>query len=220
MPHMKKFILIAVFALFTAAAAQAQVGTGLFAGGSLGLSMGDEKYHQNGSSIIEGPQSLSFHINPRIGYYFTDNFAAGLLLGYGNNFSKTKGTVEVKTSTMDLSAVLFGRYAMGLGDESKFFFTGDLNLGFNSRTGKVETGSVTVDNDPVTTISVGIAPGILYFPTAKIGLEAGLGNIFALNVNTETNADNSDEKTINTSINILDINTLGFNFGMNYYFNR
>jgi hypothetical protein len=109
---------------------------------------------------------------------------------------------------------------MGLGDESKFFFTGDLNLGFNSRTGKVETGSVTVDNDPVTTISVGIAPGILYFPTAKIGLEAGLGNIFALNVNTETNADNSDEKTINTSINILDINTLGFNFGMNYYFNR
>jgi hypothetical protein len=61
---MKKFILNAVFALLTAAAALAQVGTGLFAGGSLGLSMGDEKYHQNGSTIKEGPQSLTFRINP------------------------------------------------------------------------------------------------------------------------------------------------------------
>jgi len=35
---MKKFILNAAFALFIAVAAHAQVGTGLFAGGSLGLS--------------------------------------------------------------------------------------------------------------------------------------------------------------------------------------
>jgi hypothetical protein len=217
---MKKFILNAVFALFTAAAAQAQIGTGFFAGGSLGLSMGDLRYHQNGSSITEGPRTLSFHINPRIGYFFTDNFAAGLLLGYGGSSSNSKGAVEVKTSTTELSVGLFGRYAMGVGDESKFFFTGDLNLGFNSQTGKTETGSLSVDNDPVMVISAGIAPGILYFPTPKIGLEAGLGNIFSVNVNTETDAGNADNKTVYTSINIFDINTLGFNFGMNYYFNR
>ena len=217
---MKKFILNAVFALFTAAAAQAQVGTGFFAGGSLGLSMDDVKYHQNGSSITEGPRTLSYHINPRIGYYFTDNIAAGLILGYGGSSSNSKGAVEVKTNTMDLSVGLFGRYAMGLGDESKFFFTGDLNLGFNSRTGKTETGSASVDHDPITTFSAGIAPGILYFPTSKIGLEAGLGNIFSVNINTEADAGNADNKSVYTDVNIFDISTLGFNFGMNYYFNR
>lgn len=220
MPHMKKFILNAVFAIFIATAAQAQVGTGLFAGGSLGLSMGNVKYHQNGSSITEGPKTISYHINPRLGYYFTDNIAAGLILGFGNNYSKTQGTVEIKTSSIDLNVGLFGRYAMGLGDESKFFFTSDLNLGFNSRTGKTETGSVTVDDDPITVISAGIAPGILYFPSPRIGLEAGLGNIVSFNVITETDAANSNEKVVTTGINILDVNTLGFNFGMNYYFNR
>ena len=220
MPHMKKFILIAVFALFIAAAAQAQVGTGLFAGGSMGLSMGNVKYHQNSSSTTDGPQTLSFHINPKIGYFITDNIAAGLLFGIGNNYSKTNGAVEVKTSTTDITVGVFGRYAMGLGEESKFFFIGDLNVGYTSRTGKTETSNVSVDDDPVTVISAGIAPGILYFPTSKIGLEAGLGNIISFDVNTVTNADNSDVKVVSSGINILDINTLGFNFGMNYYFNR
>ena len=216
---MKLFMMMTALIIGLATTAQAQVGKGLFAGGSLGFTMGGTNY-QNGSNTTKGPTSSSFNVTPRIGYYFTDNIAAGIQFGFAGTSGKINGIVVTKTSSNTLSVGLFGRYALPLGDEGKFAFTGDLNLGFSATNGKSETGSLSVKSDPISQISVGIAPGILFFPTPKIGLEAGLGNILALTATTETEANNNDNKIKSTQIQIFNISTLGFYFGLNYYFNR
>jgi len=216
---MKKMILLTALFLGLFATAQAQVGKGLFAGGSLGFSTGGNKF-QNGSITTQGSSGSSFNITPRVGYFFTDNIAAGLVLGYAGNTTKTPSFIDTKLTSGTLSLGLFGRYALPLGDGGNFAFLGDLNLGFSSTTGKTEIGSTSVASDPSTSVSVGIAPGILFFPTPRIGLEAGLGNIIAFNSITITDANNSDIKTIGTNIDILNINTVSFNFGLNYYFAR
>jgi outer membrane protein len=206
---MKKLILLTALFLGLFATAQAQVGKGLFAGGSLGFSMAGNK-SQNGSNTTQGTTSSSFNVTPRIGYFFTDNIAAGLVLGYAGTTINTPGFVDSKTTAGTLSVGLFGRYALPLGDGGNFAFLGDLNLGFSSTTGKTELGSVSIESDPSTNVRIGIAPGILFFPTPKIGLEAGLGNIIALNTTTVTSASNSDIKTIGTTVDILNISTMGF----------
>jgi len=217
---MRKTLFSAVCCLGLAASAQAQVGTGLFAGGSLGFGMGSSSFEAGGTTV-DGPKTSSFSIMPRVGYFLTDNIGVGLVFGYGSNSSKTTvATVETKSVDNMLNVGLFGRYAMPLGDEGNFNLIGDLNVGFSSTSGETTAGGTSAKDDPSSTIGVGIAPGILFFPTSKIGLEAGLGNLVSFNSTTVTDADNSDTKTKSTSLSFLSVNTLGFNFGLNYYFGR
>lgn len=200
----------------------AQVGTGLFMGGELGFTSASST-STNGSTSTKGPVATTFSIKPRVGYFFTDNIAAGLTIGYASTGSKSR-TIDSKSVSNTMSVGLFGRYALPLGDAGNFAFLGDLNLGFSGTSGKSETTvlgtTITSKNDPSTRISVGLAPGILFFPTPKIGLEANLGNIIYFSRTQVTDANNNDNRTYYTNFSAFNISSLSFNFGLNYYFNR
>ena len=215
---MKKLIF-AIVLFVSPCLVKAQVGQGLFVGGGLGYSSSKSKT-TNGSSSFEGSRTSTFEITPRIGYFFTDNFGAGLNIGYSNIVTPDESDPDVKLINNAISFGLFGRYALPLGDESKFAFTGDLNIGYSSITGKYVVGSISESADPIGILSFNIMPGILFFPTPKIGIEAGLGNILGVNVATQRSLDNNDFKRVTTSLEVFNIRSLNLNFGLNYYFNR
>ncbi|MCS7027529.1 MAG: hypothetical protein NZ519_02085 [Bacteroidia bacterium] len=250
---MKKCLLYLCFIAlpFLAKEALTQVGQGLFVGGALGVATqsGKSKTKNNSNNQVtetETPKFSSFSIMPRVGYFVTDNIGVGLMLGYQRNMEQTIeeltntpsfGVTTTRTTTTRegiFNVGLFGRYAQQLG-EGDFYIYGDLSLGIASGSSKIEvkdkpSNSSTVttkeeDGPKISVTSIGIAPGILYFPTKKIGLEASLGNIFGF-----TATKSVDEYTISNvtytsevrtrNLYIFDISSFSFNFGLNYYLNR
>ncbi len=107
----------------------AQVGKGLFVGGGLGFSTTNTKV-TSGSLTFEGGKTTTFEISPRVGYFFTDNFGAGVNIGYASSVTPDEDFEDVKYIDNAFNFGVFGRYAISLGDESKFAFIGDLNFGY------------------------------------------------------------------------------------------
>lgn len=223
---MRNFFFSLCF-LFSSQLVFAQVGPGLFAGGQIGISSSSTSI-KTSSSTIDGGQSLSFSILPKVGYFFSDNVGGGLMLGYGSASNTLEievlgVTTTTETSTTAWQAGLFGRYAHSIGDGS-FFLIGDLNLMLEGVSGEstttIGTNSTTADTDPQSIITVGLSPALLFFPTDKIGLELGLGNIIQFQNNTTTSSANSDNKTVVNNIELLNLNTLGLSLGASYYFAR
>jgi outer membrane protein W len=244
---MKKYILSLLFISFAFIGKQtfAQVGQGLFVGGSLGITSSSGKTTTttttgNSSSITErdNPKNSSFSIMPRVGYFFTDNIGAGLMLGYRSTSTQsiTSGAGGSTTTTTTKAGMfnvgLFGRYTQQLGD-SDFYIYGDLGFGIGSGNSKISvetktissTTTVETDGPKVSETTIAISPGILYFPTKKIGLEASLGNIFAYMATKETTENTISGTTTkivdkNSEIHVFNVNSLGFTFGLNFYLNR
>lgn len=244
---MKKYILSLLFISLAFVGGQtfAQVGQGLFIGGSLGLTSSSGKTSttmtSGGTSTTtetDNPKNSSFSIMPRVGYFFTDNIGAGLMIGYRSSTTQSIGTgtggstitTTVKGGMFNVG--LFGRYTQQLGD-SDFYLYGDLGFGIGSGNSKIKTetktGSTTntIENDgpKVSETTIAISPGILYFPTKKIGLEASLGNIFAYMATKETSESTTAGVTTkivdkNSEIHVFNISSLAFTFGLNFYLNR
>jgi len=248
---MKKYILSLLFisVAFIGKQTFAQVGQGLFVGGALGINSYSSKTnhtHTSGNtSTTTKPikeKGSSFGFMPQVGYFFTDNIGAGVMIGY--NTDKTELTEEVSLTHTDIitskmgtfTIGLFGRYAQQLGD-GDFYLYGDVGFGIGrgSGTNKKEEreviGSIIIQSDITEStvkssiITLGITPGILYFPTKKIGLETSLGNVLGYTsrkTTIETPSGNQiDEDEIKESeVNILDLDSFAFTFGLNFYFNR
>lgn len=238
---MKKYLSLCLLAGLMALSAQtfAQVGQGAFVGGSVGFwsNKGTTKSTAGSVSVTtDNPKSSEFHFSPRGGYFFADNIGAGLMLNYtsGKSESITNGTNTKTTVTNKYSRTgfgVFGRYAMPLGEGDSFFFITDLNIsmlgGKSDLTSKVENTTtnttITVESEgpKTSTTMVGIAPGILFFPTSKLGLEANLGNIIGYTAEKETTKGTNSETVVkNNSFEFLNVSSLSFNFGFNYYFSR
>lgn len=243
---MKKYILPLLFIslIFVGRQVSAQVGQGLFAGGSLGITSSSGTTSTTsttgGTSTTtesDKPKNSSFSIMPRVGYFFTDNIGAGLMIGYTNrktqSISTSGNTTTTTTTTSGIFNVgLFGRFAKQLG-EGDFYIYGDLGFGISSGNSEVETEvktsttttTTTADGPKTSTFGINITPGILYFPTKKIGLEASLGNIFSYTstkITTESTSGNTTTKVEDRTndIEVLNVSSLSFTFGLNFYFNR
>jgi len=244
---MKKYILSLLFisVAFIGKQTFAQVGQGLFLGGSVGLTSSSgkttTKVTSGGTTTTvetDNPKNSSFNIMPRVGYFFTDNIGAGIMIGYTSSTTQsitngTNSSIITKTNKAGVFNVgLFGRYTQQLGD-SDFYIYGDLGFGIGSGSIKIKTETktgtttTTVDSDgpKLATTSIGITPGILYFPTKKIGLEASLGNIFSYTSTKETTENTTGGNTTkvvdkNSELHVLNVSSLAFTFGLNFYFNR
>lgn len=199
---------------------QAQVGPGLFAGGSIGVTTGKSKF-ESGSVSIDGPKTTAITFAPSLGYYFTEQIGAGVRFAFSQQSAKEDvGNTEEKETLTGIGAELFARYAAPIGGSDNFAFLTELNFGFASIKGKFESGSTTFDTNPITGFNVGIEPGVMFFPSPKYGFEASLGNIFGFSSMTEKDADDDSIKETFTDINILNLSTMSLDFGFYYYFNR
>ena len=214
---MRKILLVVLLAVTCFAMSEAQVGPGLFAGGNLGISTSSSE-STFGGTTSDGPTSFNFNINPGVGYYFNENVAAGVRIGYGSSTTTQPNDDESSFTTFSLG--VFGRYASTIDANGNFAWFLEANAGFGSQSSEMTTGNTTVEGDPVSTLGVGIAPGLIYFPSPKFGFEVSLGNVVSFQSRTQEDANNSDNESVNTSFDLLDLGTMGLGLGFNYYFDR
>lgn len=206
---MKKILLSAVAVMaFGFANAQEATGTKGFAEGDVFIT-GSVGF---GSEKTGDAKTSQFNISPKAGYFVTSNIAIGVQLGYTSAtdtevvegpFGST--TVDVDTNSFEAGA--FGRYYFTPARDFSFF--GQLSVGYASTKTEVEG----VDGESKSNgFNLGLAPGISYFVSEHIALEATFG---LLGYNTSKpdfdGAESTD--TFNIGANFNDIN-----FGIVYKF--
>lgn len=109
--------------------------------------------------------SVGLDLHPRIGYFIQDNIALGGLVNFGFNYAKSQGT------NINYGVNAFGRYYAGnkqleLIKHARFF--AEANIGINGKN-TIVTGK---PNSSTNGLGIGIGPGVAYFLTPNIGLEA------------------------------------------------
>lgn len=161
---MKKVILsaLAVFAFGTAVAQEGN-GNGGFSKGSMFLSgafsIGSEKTGENKAS--------GFEIEPKFGYFVSDNIAIGGKLGYASIKEETAGVDTTDATALTIGA--FGRYYFT--PASQFSLFGQAGLDYSSIDDKL--GDVKQNE-----IGVNVGLGLSYFVSNDWAIEAtwaGLG---------------------------------------------
>lgn len=158
-------LLTSATLLFSANTMEAQTQKGNFmVGGELGLSTSSSTVSVDGSET-EGSSATQFNIAPSVGYFFVDNFAAGIGVDYTLSTVKNNNRDELD------SDLLFGpymRYYIPFGDKALFF---EADFGYGN-----STDDITVNNEQQRAITnvfaVGLGPGFTIFSNDNIGIEA------------------------------------------------
>ena len=159
--------------------AHAQTSKGKFLlGGSFGISSSANREELVNRQTLK-QNERSFSVNPGIGFFVADGWALGIDLGYQSSFSEN--TVGNSISTTEQTnrvffASPFVRYYRTLGDRISFF--GEVSVGsLSSGTSRVTPATPTQGgtNFKGYQIGLGITPGVTYFISPKVGIEASLG---------------------------------------------
>lgn len=198
---MKKIVLSAVAVMaFGFANAQETTGTTGFSKGDVFIT-GAVGY---GSESTGDDETNTFTFSPKAGYFVTENIAVGLQLGYT---SQTETEADIDTDTNSLEFGAFGRYYFT--PARNFSFFGQLGLGITSSKTEVEG----IDGEfKENGFNVALAPGISYFVSEHIALEATFGLLGYKT--TEPDVDGAESTdTFNIGANFSDIN-----FGIVYKF--
>ncbi|MBC7922725.1 MAG: outer membrane beta-barrel protein [Ferruginibacter sp.] len=172
---------ILVWAMVLSMHAHAQTGKGkVLLGGSLGITSSAERDKlANGQTLKQNGRGFS--VNPGIGFFVADGWALGIDLGYESFFSESTAlgssasTIEQTNRVFSVSP--FARYYRMLGDRISFFgqaTVGSLSSGTNETTPATSTqGGKTIFTGYQ--VGLGITPGVTYFISPKVGIEASLG---------------------------------------------
>jgi len=106
-------------------------------------------------------KNFSMTINPKAAWFIQDNFAAGPYLNFGLSTAKGLGT-DINYGLGIFSRYYVNREQVNLLRHTRLFFEGNVGIeGFNPDQGDNTNG-----------LGLGIGPGIAYFITPNIGLEA------------------------------------------------
>lgn len=205
---MKKVILSAAAIVAIAFSAKAQETTeggagfksgDMFISGAIGF--GSEKEGDN--------KVTQFELSPKAAYFVTNNIAVGLQIGFTSRKAEdSNGITTTETKTNTFGAGAFGRYY--LTPANRFSFFGQVGLGFTTSKTEYDTPGTPEDKD--NGFNIGVAPGISYFVSDNLALEATFG---ILGYNTTKPDFDGAESTdqFNIGLNMSDIN-----FGIVYKF--
>jgi len=226
---MKKNILI-LFALCAVMTSYSQTEKGkMFIGGQLNFS-NDKK-----TSNLDYADSIEFTIAPNIAYFIKDNFAIGanFNLSTSNYSDKTYYTTyyypintppytiytlynSSKTSSLNYGIGGFARYYIKIIDKFKFYIHGSINYSYQSTNTTQTDGSN--ENLHGNEILLAVSPGLVYFITPKLGLEASFGNInYSYSKNFDNNLPIENQNTTGSRYGI-NLNSSTLFLGLNYYF--
>jgi len=191
---MKKLVLSTLLLGATAGMAQAQTEAGkLLMGGNINYSHFDSDNDQQSTSSTSPlsykttNKSSQFNFNPQLGFFLADHLAVGINFNIG--FGKQSGSTEDYLGTLSPSSYAskgtsknfglgpFVRYYKMLGD--KFALYGQLGSGYQYSEQKSTTDNPNVYSYRSTAKSgfAALTPGIVFFPTSKIGLEVTVGSL-------------------------------------------
>lgn len=165
---MKKLILSAVaICAFTFANAQDKkestgVGFGegdVFVSGAIGIGSTNDK---NTSTKTSG-----FEIEPKVGFFVTENIALGAKIGYGSGKTKVNGNTTADDTS--LSAGVFGRY--NFSPKSQFSVFTELGFDYVTQENKLPGGLKENGFD------IGLSLGLNYFVSNNFAIEASYAGL-------------------------------------------
>ncbi|MES2477496.1 MAG: outer membrane beta-barrel protein [Bacteroidota bacterium] len=228
----KSLLFASISMLSISANAQIEKGT-VFIGGRSSFSTSSS----SASSPLGSRDSKStgFSIEPQAGYYVSKNWAIGLGLNVRTANSTTNDLNSVTTdfTKQQKQEYYFGfnflaRYNKTLSKRFAFFVNGTLSTGIwnkEKNTTEQKTGPTTISNTTINEGNFGespnfnldIRPGVTYFVTPKLGIEATFASIFASYGSSKATASNQNIKSsaFNLGYNLY---PAGFALGVHYYF--
>ncbi|GAB4126518.1 MAG: hypothetical protein OHK0045_01280 [Raineya sp.] len=216
-----------IFAAATSTFAQTSAGT-LFVGGGLGFSSSGSKTTTTigGTTVTsDGPKATNLSFIPGVGYFIADKLAIGL------DFSVTTGSDKetesngdyTKTSATRIGIAPFARKYFMLSDNFGFIGAAGIGVGFGSSKEEERTGNTTVTTEgpKITTLEIGVVPGLVFFPTSKVGLEANFGFIGFASETSKEKTPLGETKTTTTNVG-FGANTIRptFSLGFRYYLSK
>jgi hypothetical protein len=215
---MKKLVLFLSIIVPTYTFAQINKG-GIYIGGSLSTSLYSANDWSYQSYTSAQTLNNSFSISPNIGFMVSDKAAVGFSLGYSTSrleyknhtFDPNTGTIIPVTITNTSNSYLGGffvRNFFALSD--KFYFSLHNQVSFSRGTIKTEESPFGYSNTetPSYNLKIGTRPVFIFFPSAKWGIEAGLGYLgYTYNRILPDVAHSST----------FDFNVGSFSFGLAYY---
>lgn len=206
---MKKILLsLAVVAL--GYSAQAQEGYG-FNQGDI-LLEGSIRYNTTDDKALEVKEN-AFNFTPQVGYFISDNFAAGLYFDLATSKvdNYTGATNINKTNAFNVG--VFGRYYfLELGQRFKFY--GQANVGFANAKNTVELANLPKVETKGSGVNAGLDLGVNYFVTPKIAINFGFANLVDYTTTKPKGgkAQNDFNMNINNFNNFFDAATFGLTF--------
>ena len=228
---MKKLLLILVALLWTVSAyTQTEKGR-MFIGGSLGVSGSSNSYVDtlNNQKI----NSWRVQVNPGFGGFIKNNLAIGANLNFGiNNYTQkyeyALGRYEqtLKDNSLNIGAEAFIQYYKKIVPNFFVFIRGSLAYNHEAEKREVSTTDpyyVYTINDPAVQhiagndISINFTPGLVYFITPKLGIQATFGNLY-YKYSMSKNTSLPYEHNNSSSSFALNLNPSTFSLGLNYYF--
>ncbi|MFT4061273.1 MAG: outer membrane beta-barrel protein [Edaphocola sp.] len=159
---MRKIAVLFVTSLgllrFTAAHAQLQKGNIM-----VGATLADMNL-----KLQKNYTELGFSISPKVGWFIEDNIAVGGEVGLGLSHQNVS---DISTDAINYKIGGFGRYYISdpraiLMRKSRFFL--EANAGLVGNNTKTEGADAITTNG----IGLGVGPGVAYFITPNVGLEA------------------------------------------------
>ena len=167
---MKRIQLIAI-AWLSGLSIMAQPAPGkLFFGGTLNAYSVVNKSKNGGSTEKDGTTN-HMTILPMAGYFLSDRIALGLRLGVDDLVDKTPGGSPDKVSTVTFVINPFARYYL-ISGTGGLFVEASMNTGIGSTKNYYATNTNT---ENVTDFSLGVSPGVYYYITGRLAIEAKFG---------------------------------------------
>ncbi len=157
------FMAIAAVAISFSATAQTEKGK-LMLGGNVSY---DYQKVENADNA-----SHAFQLAPSVGYFFGDNFAAGLGLGYGY-YENVSGASAFGIADQ-IHAFQLAPFARAYQGDGDFKFFGQLSV-------PMAWGTAHVNDEKIGSLEsygVAVSPGFAWFPTSKIGLELSVKGLY------------------------------------------
>ena len=205
---MKKVFLAMILAAMTAVSVQAQ-GYKYFAGGSLGLDYSEGKYTY-GETSTNRPSKTSFDLSPMLGYYLSENLAAGVSINLGMSTTNNRAETPTTSNSTEWGLGPFLRYTvLKRGDFSVLLQAGMGVFGSSSNT---KYDSETNDGPSVLGFDISAVPILSFRLTDRVNLEVS-SNLarFGFSTKTETTGkDESQSKSTDSS--------MGFGIDTNDFF--
>ena len=198
---MKNLLIIVLLSsvICTNGFAQLQQGK-KFVGGTLSFYKFDNDNSANTTNL---------EIGPSLGFMVSDHLSLGVLLDYTGQYVKG-GNFKPNQSIFTLGA--FSRQYFPVGEQFALYVQESLS---GSTGTEKDTDNGLEQKFNITGFSIGVGPGIIFFPDPKLGLEAGIG-LLGYDHQKRKNSDTGSSNSSNSYG--LNFNMTSITFGLRYYF--